>query len=293
MSDISQLAVVKPSAEIGSSVKIGPFCVVGANVRIGDGCVLTNSVTVEPNTQIGRKNVFYPNVVVGATPQDLKYGGAPTQTIIGDRNVFREHCTVHRGTELGGGKTIIGNENLFMVAAHIAHDCILEDRILLGNQTVLAGHVKIEAGAVLTAMIGIHHFVTVGRYSYTGAMTPVRRDVPPFVKFEGDPNSVRAVNEEGLRRNGFSDADVLEIKQAFRALFRGAAGVPMASRLDEFEGAGCVNGHVKYLCEFMRKSCQSRFGRYRETLRRDTREDRKQHSPVEVRTDRNTEGTQL
>ena len=274
MAEISELAVVDSSAHIGSSVRIGPFCAVGANVTIGDGCVLMNSVTIDANSRIGVGNVFYPNVVVGVAPQDLKYKGGPTETIIGDRNVFREQCTVHRGTELGGGKTIIGNENLFMVASHVAHDCNLEDRILLGNQTMLAGHVKIERGAVLSALIGIHHFVTIGRYSYVGAMTPVRRDVPPFMKFEGDPNAVRGVNEEGLKRNSFSEVEMTEIKQGYRALFRGAGGTTMAGRLDEFEASQSLNGHVRYLCQFMRRSGESRFGRYLETLRCDTRQDR-------------------
>lgn len=267
MSDISKQACVDRGARIGRDVSIGPFCYIGPDVTIGDGCELMNSVTIRGCTQIGDNNVFFPNALIGIRPQDLKYKGAPTATIIGSGNSFRENVTVHRGTELGGGKTIIGDNNLIMVGAHIAHDCILADRILLGNQTTLAGHVVIESGAVISALIGLHHFVTVGCYSYVAGMTPVRRDVPPFMKFSGDPNAVRAVNEEGLSRNGFDVEDIAELKRAHRMLFRKNSSVEAV--LEEFFACDDLNEHVKYLCEFMQKSCESRFFRYREELRKD------------------------
>jgi len=269
MSEISELAVIDPSARIGADIRIGPFCVIGPDVEIGDGCELINSVTIQGVTRIGKGNVFYQNVVIGVAPQDLKYNGAPTETIIGDGNVFRENCTVHRGTELGGGKTVIGNGGLFMVGAHIAHDCIVHDRVLLGNQTQLAGHVTIEQGAVVSALIGLHHFVTVGKYSYIGGLTPVRRDVPPFMKFSGDPNGVRGVNEEGLNRSGFSAQDIDKIKTAYRRLYR-QNGKSITVALKEIQQENEINEHVKYLCDFLDKSCQSRFARFRETARQNT-----------------------
>lgn len=267
MPQISELAHVDPAAHIDDDVRIGPFCYIGPHVEIGAGCELMNNVTLRGHTRVGRQNVFYPNVVVGVAPQDLKYQGGPTETIVGDRNVFREHVTVHRGTELGGGRTKIGSDGLFMVATHIAHDCVVGDRVLLGNQTQLAGHVVVEDGAVVSALVGLHHFVTVGRYSYVAGLTPVRRDVPPFMKFAGDPNAVRAVNEEGLKRNGFSGADIESLKHAYRQLFR--RGAVTSAVLNELEQQDGLNGHVKYLCEFLRQSMSSRFFRYRETLRRD------------------------
>ncbi|MCP4712367.1 MAG: acyl-ACP--UDP-N-acetylglucosamine O-acyltransferase [Planctomycetes bacterium] len=281
MSNISKLAQIDPSASIGSDALIGPFCVIGPNVEIGDNCELINNVSVEGNTRIGANNIFYQNVVIGAAPQDLKYNGGPTETIIGSNNVFRENCTVHRGTELGLGKTVIGNDNLFMVGVHIAHDCILEDGILMANQTMLAGHVKIEESAVIMALIGIHHFVTVGKYSYIGGMTPVHRDVPPFMKFAGDPNVVRGVNEEGLKRRQFSDEDVSQLKQAYRKLFR--AGKSIAEQLDQLEQQDDLNKHVQYLCQFIRQSMMDRFGRYQEMARRDNLEQRQFRKPAEVR----------
>ena len=284
MSEISNLAVIDPSAQIGSDVTIAPFCVVGSDVVIEDGCQLMNNVTVQGITRIGRDNVFYPNVVIGVAPQDLKYNGAPTETIIGKGNVFRENTTVHRGTEKGGGKTVIGSGCLFMVAVHIAHDCILENKIILGNQTQLAGHVHIEEGSVVSALVGLHHFVRVGKYSYVGGLTPVHRDIPPFVKFSGDPNEVRGVNEEGLKRNGFSPEDVALVKQGYRQIFR--RGNSIAGNVDELLAQDDLDANVRYMCEFVKKSCDSRFGRYHETFRSDSVEDRRRRRPLEVRGNR-------
>ena len=280
MTDISKHALVHPAAQIGRSVRIGPFCVIGPDVVIGDHSQLMNHVTIEGITKIGPNNVFYQNVVIGTAPQDLKYDGAPTQTTIGARNVFRENVTVHRGTELGGAQTTIGDENLFMVAAHIAHDCTIGNRTIVGNQTQLAGHVTIEDGAVVTALIGLHHFVTVGCYSYVGAMTPVRRDVPPFMKFSGDPNEVRGVNEEGLKRNNFTPDDISALKQAHRQLFRTNT---ISAALDELEATLDLNPHVAELCRFVRQSCASRFGRFRENVRADRTLPKQRRAPVEVR----------
>jgi len=280
MSEISNLAAIAPSARIGRDVEIGPFCVVGPEVVIGDGCRLMNNVTIRGRTQLGPQNVCYPNVVIGVAPQDLKYRGTATETIIGARNVFRENVTVHRGTELGGGRTVIGNDNLFMVGVHIAHDCIVGDGTIIGNQTQLAGHVRVEDQAVISALCGLHHFVTVGRLGYVGGLTPVRRDVPPFMKFDGDPNQVRGVNEEGLRRNGFGPEDIAELKKVYRLLYRGDKDI--ASVLKELQEAPGLNGNVAYLVRFVQASCTGRFGRYQELHRKDTRADRLRHRPVEV-----------
>ena len=281
MSEISKLASIDPAAQIGAQVSIGPFCYLGPDVTIGPGCELMNNVSVMGRTTIGAGNVFYPNAVIGSTPQDLKYQGGPTETIIGDRNVFRENITVHRGTELGGGRTVIGSDNLFMVACHVAHDCSLDDHIILGNESLLAGHVRIETGVIIEALAGAHQFVTLGKYSYIGAMTPVHRDVPPFCKFSGNPNAVRGANEEGLRRNGFSDEDIGDLKQAVRQLFRRTGGACLTDNLDRLELQESLNEHVSYLCRFVRAGAESRFGRRQESSRTDKRSDRR-HNPAEV-----------
>ncbi|MBN2211019.1 MAG: acyl-ACP--UDP-N-acetylglucosamine O-acyltransferase [Sedimentisphaerales bacterium] len=281
MSLISPQAAVDPSARIGRDVCIDPFCVLGPDVSIGDGCCLMNNVTIQGHTEVGVGNVFYSNCVIGVAPQDLKYHGEVTRTIIGEHNVFRENVTVHRGTENGGGQTLIGDGNLFMVGVHIAHDCIIGDQVIIGNQTQLAGHVIIEDFAVISALCGAHHFTTIGRYAYVGGLTPVRRDVPPFTKF--DSEGVRAVNEEGLKRNGFNDDDIGEIKKAFRRLYRKDGDI--TDHLRELRETIPMNEHVVYLCNFVEASCQGRFGRFRELQRHDHRSERARRLPHEVRGD--------
>ena len=280
MTNISKLACVDPNAIIGNDVTIGPFCVVGPDVSIGDGCELHNNVTIRGKTRIGVNNIFYPNAVIGDAPQDLKYDGAPTETRIGYGNVFRENVTVHRGTELGGALTAIGNENLIMVGAHIAHDCYIGNKTIIANTVLLAGHVTIEDSAVVEALVGINQFVTIGRFSYVAGLTPVRRDVPPFMKFSGDPNEVRGVNEVGLRRNGFSDDDINALKDVFRTIFRGPS---ISAGLEQLTQQTDLNPLVAHLCLFMQASCDTRFGRLREATRADLNLTARRRSPHEVR----------
>lgn len=277
--------MIDPAAKIGADVVIGPFCVIGPDVEIGEGSEIKNSVTIDGVTRIGKNNVIYPYATIGLVPQDLKYKGTPTRTIIGDGNVIREYAMIHRGTENGGGQTVVGNNNFVMGGAHIAHDCILEDYTLISNQVMLAGHVHIGAGAVVSAFVGVNHFASIGRYSYVGAMTPVRRDVPPFMKVSGDPPEVRGVNFEGLKRNNFSQADMDEIKAAYKAIFRAYKnGSSIEEELTKLRACDQLNEHVRYLCDFVHQSCQSPNHRALEVKRTDTAADRTSRKPYEVRT---------
>ena len=165
---VSPLAVVDKEAEIAEDVEIGPFCVIGPDVKIGPGCRLFNNVTILGNTTIGRDNVFFPNSVIGAPPQDLKYKGAPTRLEIGDGNTFREAVTVHCGTEKGGGVTRVGSGNLLMINVHLGHDVQLGSRCVISNNTMIAGHVVIEDNVTMMGLVGIHHFTTIGRFAYLG-----------------------------------------------------------------------------------------------------------------------------
>ncbi len=280
---ISKLAEVHPSAKIGKDVTIGPFCYIGPDVQIGDGCLLYNNVTVDGVTCIGKNNTFYQNTVIGVPPQDLKYKGGRTRTEIGDNNVFRENCTVHRGTEVDIATTVIGSNNLFMVSVHIAHDCIIHDNTIIGNQTQLAGHVEIESGAVISALVGLHHFVTVGKGSYIAGLTPVRRDVPPYVKFSGDPNKVRALNEEGLKRGGFDTETIAGVKKVFKRMFK--KNVVITDVLKQMSQEKIECEHIQYLYDFVTRSCQSKYYRYKETLRRDAMEKLTDRKPFEARND--------
>jgi UDP-N-acetylglucosamine acyltransferase len=193
-------------------VVIGPYCVIGPKVSIGAGTFLHNHVTVQSLTTIGSQNTIYPYSVIGADPQDRKYHGEESVCIIGDRNSIREQVTIHRGTANGGGETRLGNDNLIMVAAHIAHDCWLGSDICIANQVMLAGHVRIEDGANIGGGAGVHHFATVGSCAFVGGLARITKDVPPFMIVEGNPAEVRAINTIAMMRRGYSPEHIEAVK---------------------------------------------------------------------------------
>ncbi|MFO0793231.1 MAG: acyl-ACP--UDP-N-acetylglucosamine O-acyltransferase [Candidatus Brocadiaceae bacterium] len=263
---IHRTALVHPDTVIGKDIQIGPFSIIGPNVTIGDGTIIKNHVTVTGNTTLGKNNVIHPNAVLGAEPQDLKYRGEATPLIIGNNNVVREGVTINIGTEHGGGKTLIGNNNFFMANTHIAHDCIIEDYVLLANGVLLGGHVMIERGAKLMGIVGIQPFVTIGRHAYVGGHTRIVQDVPPYVIIEGHPARIRQVNVVGLEREGFSKEQIDEIKKAFKMLFR-SEEFNRTKVLEELENQRDVSPEVKYLVTFLRNADKGKYGRYREILR--------------------------
>lgn len=263
---IHKSAIVHSDAILGNNVEIGPFSIVGAGVTIGDGTIIKNHVTVTGKTTLGKNNIVHPNAVVGAEPQDLKYRGENTVLVIGDHNVIREGVTINIGTAGGGGKTAIGNNNFFMAYSHIAHDCIIEDNILLANGTLLGGHVTIERGAKLMGLVGIQPFVTIGRHAYVGGHTRIVQDVPPYVIIEGHPARIRQVNVIGLEREGFSKKKIDEIKNAFRMLFRNNDS-NRDKNLEELEKQKDVSTEVLYLINFLKNVDKGKFGRYREAFR--------------------------
>lgn len=265
MANISPLSDVSPQAQLDSDVEIGPFCVVGPGVRLSAGCRLMNNVTIIGRTTIGRENTFYPFSVVGTTPQDLKYRGTPTRIEIGDRNIFREYVTVHPGTEAGGELTRVGSDSLFMIGSHIAHDCLLDDKVMLGNYSQLAGHVRMETCTVMSALSGVHHFVTVGKYAFIGGLTAVKRDVPPFTIFFGAPGAIRGINKTGMCRNGMSEQQIDSLEAAYRRLFCGRND--QLRQIEQIEAENGLDENVRYLCQFLKASTDGKFGRYRETLR--------------------------
>ena len=220
MATIHPTAIVDPTATVADSVVVGPYCVIGPEVCLDAGTVLHNHVIVQALTTIGQDNEIYPFAVLGADPQDRKFQGERAFCVIGDRNRIREHVTVHRGTANGGYYTRIGNDNLIMVAAHIAHDCQIKDHVTIANQVMLAGHVHVENGASIGGGAGLHHFVSVGVCSFVGAMARISKDVPPFMIVEGNPAEVRAVNSIAMNRRGYGPQDIEALKQAFRRLFR-------------------------------------------------------------------------
>jgi UDP-N-acetylglucosamine acyltransferase len=276
MTRIDKSALVSPGAEMGSEVVIGPFCVIGPEAVLGDGCRLHNNVTMMGHTVVGRNNEFFPNTVIGAPPQDLKYKGGPTRVEIGDGNVFREMVTVHAGTELGGG-----DHNRLLVGVHLAHDTSVGDNCVIANQVQLAGHVHVEDCCHVGGLSAFHHFVTVGRYSYVGGMSRVTVDVPPYTKVAGYRARVRGVNTEGLKRWGLSTNEIRRIRRTCTALFgrrTDGNGGSLLERLEAVENNGDLTPHERYLCDFVRRSlCDGVYGRHLETKRRDSDKDRESY----------------
>jgi UDP-N-acetylglucosamine acyltransferase len=261
---ISPHAIIDPKAQIGPDVEIGPFCIVGPDVVLGAGCRLMNNVTLTGHTTIGRNNVFFPNSVIGAAPQDKKYHGEPTKLVIGDGNMFREAVTVHTGTEVGGGITRVGNDNLLMVNAHLGHDAVLGSNCILANNCMIAGHVVISDFVAMMGGVGIHHFVTVGEFAFLGGYARIHHDVPPFVKIDG-ADSIRGLNVVGMRRAGFGEQDIEALESAYRRLF--SREKPLALAMAEFDHQNGINRHVKRLLDFMRQRDLGKHGRFRENAR--------------------------
>ncbi len=265
MSKISPLAAIDPKAHIGKDVEIGPFCVIGPEVVIEDGNKLYNNVTVLGTTRIGKNNTIYPNAVIGTPPQDLKYRGGPTKVEIGENNQIREAVTIQCGTETGSGITRVGSNNLLMVNCHIGHDAQFANKCIIGNNVMVAGHVECHDGVAMMGGVGIHHFVTIGEYAYIGGYARIHHDVPPFVKVDG-ADRVRALNSLGLKRHGFTDADIESLEQAGRKLFFGREK-PFSITLAEFEKMNGLNPKVQRLIDFLHRRNQGRHGRYLESLR--------------------------
>ncbi|HHT9111990.1 MAG: acyl-ACP--UDP-N-acetylglucosamine O-acyltransferase [Planctomycetes bacterium] len=263
---IHKSAIVHPDAVLGEEVEIGPFSIIGANVTIGEGTIIKNHVTITGNTSIGKNNIIHPNAVLGAEPQDLKYRGECTFLEMGDNNVVREGVTINAGTAGGGSKTVVGDNNFFMACAHVAHDCIIEDNVLLANGVLLGGHIMIERGAKLMGLVGIQPFVTIGRYAYVGGHTRIVQDVPPYVIIEGHPAKIRQVNVVGLEREGFSKEQIDEIKNAFRVLFR-SDELNRSKAMEELERQNDVSPEIRHLVTFLRNADKGKFGRYRESFR--------------------------
>lgn len=213
-------AIVEDGAVIGEHVFIGPFCVVGAQVEIGARTELKSHIVINGLTKIGCDNRIYQFASIGEVNQDLKYAGEETRVEIGDRNIIRESVTIHRGTVQGASLTKIGSDNLLMINAHIAHDCIIGDRCILANNATLGGHVEIDNYVVVGGMTAIHQFCKVGSHVMIGGCSGVAQDVPPYMIAQGNHASPYGVNIEGLKRRGFSKDAINAIRSAYKVLYR-------------------------------------------------------------------------
>ncbi len=216
---IHPTAVIHPDAEVHPTVEVGPYAVIEAGVKVGAETHIGAHVVLAGRTEIGQRNQIFPGAVIGTISQDQKYAGADSGVKIGDDNCIREYVTINCAN--GPGEfTQIGNGNWLLAYVHIAHDCVIEDQVVITNATSIAGHVWIESKARIGGMVGIHQFVRVGRLAMIGAMARVDRDVPPFMLAEGHPARIRALNQVGLKRSGLDDQDMAILKQAFRRIYR-------------------------------------------------------------------------
>ncbi len=211
-------AIVSPLAQIGNQVRIGPFCVVGAHVELGDECVLHSHVVLEGRSKFGRGNEFFPFAAIGGKSQDLKYSGEPTFLEVGDHNVFRENCTVHRGSQ-ECLPTRLGSHNLLLCYSHVAHDCQLGNHIILSNSVGLAGHIVVEDYVIMSGLAAAHQFCRLGAHSIIGGLSKIVQDVAPFTIVDGNPASTRGLNLVGLQRRGFAEDDIRALKSAYKKLF--------------------------------------------------------------------------
>ncbi len=265
--NIHPAAQVHPNAELSENVEIGAFSLIDEHVKISEGTVIRNNVTVTGHTFLGKDNSVFPGASLGTEPQDLKHMGEDTRLEIGDRNVIRECVTINTGTAVGGGLTKIGNDNLFMACSHIAHDCEIEDGVLLANNVLLGGHVKVESNAKLMGLVGVQPFTTIGQYAYVGGLTRIVQDVPPFMLVEGNPSRVRRVNVVALERSSFSQEQIESIREAFQKIFRQTDVLDNSRVLEELGKQDGLTAEVKALVSFMRNTMNGKFGRYREILR--------------------------
>lgn len=230
---IHPTALVDPSAQIDSDVEIGPFTVVGANVTIASGCWVGPHAVIEGPTSIGRDNNIFQFSSIGAAPQDLKYKGEPTRLEIGERNSFRENCTINRGTTKDQLVTRIGNDNLFMAGSHVGHDCVIGSHCVFANYATLGGHVEMGDWVHMGGFSGIHQFCKVGPHAFIANNTAVTRDVPPYVMAVGRPAEPHSINAEGLKRRGFTTEQIRNIREAYRVLYR--SGLKLAEALEELQ----------------------------------------------------------
>jgi UDP-N-acetylglucosamine acyltransferase len=251
MTKIHPTALIDSQAQLGKGVEIGPFCCVGPDVILSDGVRLISHVVIDCRASIGAGTVIYPFVSLHR-PQDLKYKGEPSQLIIGENNTIREYVTLQPGTEGGGMVTKIGDHNLLMVASHVAHDCHIGNHVILANGATLGGHVHIGDHAILGGLSAVHQFVRIGAHAIIGGMSGVEHDVIPYGHVKGERAALAGLNLVGLKRRGFSNAAIQELRSAYQELF-GASTRPLADRIEGIAEKYAQNENIMQLVGFIKQ----------------------------------------
>jgi len=247
---IHNTAIVDIKSKIASNVKIGPYTVIGPNVEIGDGVVIQSHVNITGHTVIGKNNNIYPFASIGNDPQDMKFNGEKTKLIIGNNNTIREYSTINPGTVQGGGLTKIGNNNLIMISAHIAHDCIIGNNIVIANSAAIAGHAQIDDFVVIGGNCGVQQFTRIGKMAMIGGMTGVSRDVIPYGLSTGNRNYLNGINVVGLRRSKVSNKDIIGLTKAYKDIFKSEN---LNENLSGLNGQFKENSLVNEVLEFINK----------------------------------------
>ncbi|MDW7643596.1 MAG: acyl-ACP--UDP-N-acetylglucosamine O-acyltransferase [Desulfuromonadales bacterium] len=249
---IHSTAIISPGAQLDPTVEVGPYAVIGEHVRIGAGTVIGPHTVIEGWTEIGKNNRIFQFASVGAVPQDLKFHGEKSFLRIGDGNTIREFATLHRGTEDGGGETIVGNQCLLMAYSHVAHDCIVGNQVILANGATLAGHVQVDDHAILGGLSAVHQFTRVGCHVMISGGSMVAQDIPPYTIAQGDRAKTVGLNLIGLKRRGFSDEAVRGIKQAYKLIFR--SGLRMEDALSKIDQDIVKTPELQVFIDFIQNS---------------------------------------
>ena len=245
---IHKTAIIDSNAKIPSTVDIDPFTVIGPNVEIGNNTAIQSHVNITGHTIIGKNNKIYPFASIGNDPQDMKYKGETTKLLIGDNNTIREYSTINPGTTQGGGVTKVGNNNLIMISAHIAHDCIIGNNIVIANSAAIAGHAQIDDYVVIGGNCGVQQFARIGKMAMIGGMTGVSRDVIPYSLSTGNRNYLNGINIVGLRRNNVPNKDIINLTEAYKDIFKTEKLNENLSKLnDHFKENSLVNEVLEFI----------------------------------------------
>ncbi len=252
---IHSTAIIDPSAELADDVSVGPFSVVGPKVQINAGSILGSHVVVKGPTSIGKNNRIFQFSSVGEDTQDMKYRGEPTRLEIGDSNIIREYCTIHRGTVQDKSLTKIGNDNLLMAYTHVAHDCIVGNHVIMANAASIAGHVLVEDFAILGGFTLVHQFCKIGQYSFSAMGSLISRDIPPYVLVGGQPTKPHGINAVGLERQGFSQDAIRQIKKAYKIVYK--SGLKLEDAIATLEEMIADTPEIGNLVNFLKQTQRS------------------------------------
>jgi UDP-N-acetylglucosamine acyltransferase len=263
---IADTACVDPRAELADDVEIGPYCVIGPDVKIGRATRLIAHVCIVGVTSLGAENVVHRFAILGGDPQDVSYHGTATRLEIGDHNILRESVTINRGSEKEAGLTRLGSHNFLMAASHVAHDCHLGDHVTIANGSLLAGHVHVESHANISGGVAVHHYATIGGYSFIGGQSRIIHDVPRYMLVDGNPSRVRCINVVGLKRNGIGTEGIESLHEAHRLVFRAKMTIRHAAEI--LESHGHNTPEVQSLFEFLQTQQDGKHGRGRERWRK-------------------------